>query len=651
MASKFGGIPVNEEPTRKSRFGGSVVDDVVQPEQTQRAATEYDPLAGLKRGAGLITRAVAPYAAAAGTGAAIGAPLGGVGAIPGAIAGLGAYGFAQLADALVQGGAGQQEIENLMARAGLPEPETAIERVSQAGIRGMVGGAGSAATSQQLAQALAQRAQQTNSPLSTTGRVMQQMGARPDVQTIAGGTAAATAQGAREFGAPELLATGLGMMTGAAPYASVSGLQRRAQAVADIIKNRRPTLDATASAAPKATAGVAPAAAPSRIDESQFPTSSAVRRMNVQRLEKEGVLVSPGQRSGAPLSQTMESVMAYLPSSAGQSAKFTDLQQRSFTKALLRRAGIDSDIATEDVLRAAQQRFNDVYTDLEQNTVLRGGSERLFNKLADIESEYGKGFSGQMRRTFMVMRDDLLKWAAGDPKAQQTFQRLQEQLSTEIGGAARSPAEGSQRYKQALIGMKKALFDLVEEQSSPEIAKRWKDANRQYAIFKTIEESMLDASQKTINTGFINPRVIASLEKRYMPDEWTRGDPNIDSFTRLVKAGAGIIPDPIPNSGTAQRMFAQDILTGGGQMIGWTGGGPWWQRVGQAVKGGAGTAASVTAVDPVAGLVVPNLVSRTWYRQPQADVSTIVPSATESAKQRQKTQAERYAEALRRRAQ
>jgi hypothetical protein len=158
---------------------------------------------------------------------------------------------------------------------------------------------------------------------------------------------------------------------------------------------------------------------------------------------------------------------------------------------------------------------------------------------------------------------------------------------------------------------------------------------------------MLDPSQKTINSGFINPRIIAREQKSQLPDEWTRGDPDLDNFTNLVKSGAGIIPDPIPNSGTAQRMFAQDLLTGGREMFGLGGGEP-LQRVSQFARGGIGTAASVTVVDPVTGLLVPNLVSRAFYRQPQQRGPVAIPAAVESSRQRQKPRRERMADALQR---
>jgi hypothetical protein len=570
-------------------------------------------------------------------------PFAGVGAIPGAVAGVGAYGFSQLADLLATGGKGQEAVERGLTAIGLPEPQTGPERVGVAGIRGVIGAGGTAAQALRSAEnmRLARLLQREPQPASVTENVLRATGAGPGTQAIAGGTGAATAQTAREVGLPEPVAIAAGVVGGASPYMSVGGAQRTAQNVITSARNTATALQNRVSPPQPQRPRTTPTAPTAPMPPNE------IRRGNVQRLENEGIPISPGQRSGAPLTQTMESTMAYLPGSTVQTARFQDLQQRAYTRALLRRAGIDSDVASQEVLREGRNRFNQAYDYLEQNTRLMGGSEPLFNRLAQVESQYGQGFSDQMKRTFRTMRDDLLNWAAGTPRPGQTYQRMQEELSSEISKAGRSDAPGSERYQQALLGLRRGLTDLMEENTPPEIAQQWRQVNREYAIFKTIEEAMLDPAQKTINSGFINPRVIAREQKSQLPDEWTRGDPDVDSFTNLVKAGDGIIPDPIPNSGTAQRMFAQDLLTGGREMFGLGGGDP-LQRISQAARGGIGTAASVTVVDPITGLLVPNLVSRAFYRQPQQRGPIAIPAAVESTKQRQKSRRERLAEMMQR---
>jgi len=345
------------------------------------------------------------------------------------------------------------------------------------------------------------------------------------------------------------------------------------------------------------------------IDESvkEMPPN-VIRAQHAERLQRFGIPITPAQMSGNPAAQTAESVMRYLPTSAPRAARFYDDQMAGFTRAALRYAGIDSDRATPQVLDAAQKRFGQIYDQLEANTVLTGPREDLLDRLATVEANYGKGFSGESREVFNTYKDDILNYLAGTPKAGQTFQRLSEQLSEAIGKASRDTAPSSQRYGMALQGLKDMLFDVMETNTAPQVAQAWRDTNRQYAIFSTIKNAMRETRQETLNTNYINPRKLANLQEKARRREWIMGDPDADTFTNLVKAGVALIPDPIPNSGTAQRMFAQDILQGGQRMFGSRDVSP---LTGAAAMAGGGAVGG--AVEPISLLGVPYVTSRMYY--------------------------------------
>lgn len=604
-------------------FGKEVGKPAPASARTRPPESNLGLLDALKTATGKATRVVAPYLAAAGAGAAAGAPIGGVGAIPGAIAGMTAYGLGSTAADVLTGGRATQGVENLMTRAGLPELETAPERMTATGIRGALGGFSGAQSAAALSAA------RGKVPQTTGQRVIDIMAQQPGAQTAAGGIAGFTGQGAREVGLPEPLPTFAGMAAGTAPFVRAGTFQRPASDV------QPPSAPRTPPETPSGQPSVQPPVTP-------MPPQQ-VRMGNVARLERAGVPVSPGQRSGQPLAQTVESVMKYLPPSAPRSAKFVDEQQRAYTKALLGHAGINADAATPEVLSTAQRRFNNIYDDLEQSTVLSGPDEQMVDDLARAESLVGQGSPQNIRDSFNGYRDDVLNWASGTPRKGQTFQGLAEDLGAEIRKAERSDAAGSTRYAQALINLRNALFGMVERQASPEVANGWRQANREYAIFKAIEDSMLDPSQVTLNTAFINPRKIGNIQMKVRSREWTQGNEDEDSFTNLVKAGAAIIPDPIPNSGTAQRMFAQDILTGGRQMFS----SPAGPLVG-AAQGmtGTGVAAGATMFDPVLGLGIPYLGSRFWYGNAPTSVAPMATAATVGSQKRLPTRREKLAKEL-----
>jgi hypothetical protein len=607
-------------------------DREIKPPESNR-----DLLDALRTAGGKAVRAVGPYVAAGAAGAAAGAPLMGVGAIPGAIAGMTAYGLGSTAADLMTGGQASQGVENLMTRAGLPEYDTALERMASSGVRGALGGFSGA----QSAAAL--QAARGTVPQTTTQRIIDIMAQSPGAQTAGAGIAGVSAQGAREVGLPEPVPSLVGMAASTAPFVRMGSF-----------RPETPPVQPGGATRPPANAPTPPisGATTGRPALTQPPVTPMppqdVRMGNVARLERAGVPVSPGQRSGAPLTQTVESVMKYLPPSAPRSARFMDDQMRSYTKALLSHAGINADTATPDVLSTAQRRFGDIYNDLEQSTVLGGPDEKMIDDLARAEQIVGQGAPQNIKDSFIGYRDAVLNWASGTPRQGQTFKGLAEDLGAEIRKAERSNEAGSVKNAQALITLRNALFGLVERQASPELANAWRQANREYAIFKAIEDSMLDPSQVTLNTGFINPRKIGNIQMKLRSDEWTQGDEDADSFTNLVKAGMALIPDPIPNSGTAQRMFAQDILQGGRQMFNSPAGPAIGAASGAAGMTGFGAA---SAFDPISAFGVPYLGSRFWYGDAPQSLRPIAAASAVGSQQRQKTKREKLAEELKRKRQ
>jgi hypothetical protein len=603
--------------------------EIKQPESNR------DLLDALRTAGGKALRAVGPYAAAGAAGAAAGAPLMGVGAIPGAIAGMTAYGLGSTAADLMTGGQASQGVENLMTRAGLPEYDTALERMASSGVRGALGGFSGA----QSAAAL--QAARGTVPQTTTQRIIDIMAQSPGAQTAGAGIAGVSAQGAREVGLPEPVPSLVGMAAGTAPFVRMGSFRPETPPVqSGATRPMPPTPPASGTPTGRGAPLTQPPVTP-------MPPQD-VRMGNVARLERAGVPVSPGQRSGAPLTQTVESVMKYLPPSAPRSARFMDDQMRSYTKALLSHAGINADTATPDVLSTAQRRFGDIYNDLEQSTVLGGPDEKMIDDLARAEQVVGQGAPQNIKDSFIGYRDAVLNWASGTPRQGQTFKGLAEDLGAEIRKAERSNEPGSVKNAQALITLRNALFGLVERQASPELANAWRQANREYAIFKAIEDSMLDPSQVTLNTGFVNPRKIGNIQMKLRSDEWTQGDEDADSFTNLVKAGMALIPDPIPNSGTAQRMFAQDILQGGRQMFNSPAGPAIGAASGAAGMTGFGAA---SAFDPISAFGIPYLGSRFWYGDAPQSLRPIAAASAVGSQQRQKTKREKLAEELKRKRQ
>lgn len=562
-------------------------------------AQRPEPTTGesLARGAGLAARALGPIGAGALAGAAMGAPIGGVGAIPGAIAGATAAGLAQpISDLAVNaynyftGGrqpTPSQAAERVMTAAGLPEPQTASERLASTALRAGAEAMTGAGAARQIASALPITSQMGR-PIAET------LAAGPGAQTAAAMTGATTTQGLLEAGAPGALALPVGV-----------------------------------------AASMLPTVRPSNI----FPARNPGPRVeNLEALRQAGVPLTPAQELGNPSASVFESVMRYLPTSGPTVARAEDATMRGWTRAVNRQFGLDSDIATPEVLTAYQRQWGQRADALEAATRLR--PDKTFeDQVSNMRSQYTRGlddglyrsFDSQLRRVedFIAARaqgaempganyrviDSELRFAAdtgkrsGDPRVQE-YGKAMERLRDSFSGlmersAASTPSQapGGAAGPQLRGPQGQPLLAGPEGQGAPRnLSQEWKDLNRDYALFSRVKEAMGSATGKDkLNTGFIPPSALAQAERASLgADVYGMAQ---DPFTRLVRAGESILPNPTPNSGTAQRSMAQDLLTGA--------------RRG-APAAGAGAAANVAGIgiDPLLSLGLPYVSSKMWFGRP-----------------------------------
>ena len=162
---------------------------------------------------GAANRALLPYAGGAALGAAAGAPIGGVGAVPGAAAGVAAVGLSKLVGDPIVGTINHlfgttytlptDALEDLMTKLGLPEPRTQAERIVKTATEAAAGAGSQVALGRSLMQAGFNPAAQA---------VGGSLASQPVAQIASGAGAGAAAQGAKEAGAGPVgqLVAGLG---------------------------------------------------------------------------------------------------------------------------------------------------------------------------------------------------------------------------------------------------------------------------------------------------------------------------------------------------------------------------------------------------------------------------------------------------------
>lgn len=552
---------------------GEVVSDAIDATgKAARTITEDG------RQLGLTARALGPAAAGAGAGFLMGGP-------PGALAGAAAAGLAMpIADLGVTGynyftGSNNrlpsQAFEELMTKVGLPEPRTGMERGVQAASRGVIDAVTGAGAARQFANTL--RAA-PNAPAGNTNvpaAVAETLAANPTLQASSSALGATAGQAVIENGGSRPAAMGASMLA-----STILGVR------------------------------------PNHIFRDGAPAGSNAGNMR-QMLTDAGVPLSPAQRLNNPTASVIESVMKYLPGSGAAVARQEDSTGRGFTSALMRMAGQNADNALPETLQRSQDAFAQRYNQLERATMVQP-DQQFGAELGNLRQTYTRGLDDGLYRAFDQDLQRLETFvnarSQGAVLPGQNYHQIDGELRAKAASAIRSEDPRIQEYGQAVSRLRDSLQNLMERSainqqstqlgnqalSGKDLAQAWRETGREYALFSRIKEAMGSATGRDkLNTGFVPPSAIAQAERSSLGAE--RFSRSQDPFTSLVRAGQAVLPDPTPNSGTAQRSFWQDILTGGKNTV-----------TNVPAMGATGAGALYAPMS----LALPPAVAASWYAKP-----------------------------------
>lgn len=261
-----------------------------------------------------------------------------------------------------------------------------------------------------------------------------------------------------------------------------------------------------------------------------------------------GIPLTAGQRTGSRPLQITESVLENLPFTADKQLAIKDAQRSAFNKAALQTIGETSDKATPDVLNAAKQRIGQNFQDLSARNVV-GLDDNFVNALAKIESSVTPFSSNKIRETV----DKAMELASQGKISGTEYQKVRSSL----GKAADSAFKSDSELGQALKSIRIALDDAAERSLSDADKKAWSTARQQWQALKVIEKAAAPTSADAV-AGNVSPAKLANalntVDKNF---KYGTGRQQLGDVARVGKA---FVQDQIPNSGTAQRAFYQDLL-------------------------------------------------------------------------------------------
>lgn len=261
---------------------------------------------------------------------------------------------------------------------------------------------------------------------------------------------------------------------------------------------------------------------------------------------QEGIPLRQSQVKDNRFGKTIASVTNTVPFSGAKS--FAEKQVSAYNKAVLRKAGIDSDIATPEVLAQAQEDFGKRFSDASARTTLKV-DDNLLNDLGNIEQEAAKRLGNDGQKMIRSYIDDVLN--SGGKIAGEVYQNTRSKLG-QLANSNNDPFIAG-----LLKDTQVALDDAAFRSLSSGDKKEWLKVRKEYSAFKTIQKAMNSTSEHAA-VGNITPGALATAVKT--------GNKNFSSgageLNKLARIGSRFVKDSIPNSGSPERIAAYSTIFG-----------------------------------------------------------------------------------------
>lgn len=319
-------------------------------------------------------------------------------------------------------------------------------------------------------------------------------------------------------------------------------------------------------------------------------TLPAERQAMAQALKHESVELTAGQVTGSDTLRYAESEIG------GRVAKgLADRQREQFTRAALKRIGIEADRATPEVIDNAFTTIGKQFDDLAfRNNIIP--DQKLAGDLKNVYQGYAELVNESARAPIIEnVTKDIVASAQKGNITGEAYQSLRSRLQR----AARSTKDSD------LAGTLRGIGDALDEAMARSILKTnpsdiggWQQARRQYKNLLVIEKSLAGAGENTA-LGMISPSQLRNATTQQGRRAYVRGQ---GDFAELARAGEALMK-PMPNSGTAGRLSLKNLITGALPAIG-------------AVAGNTAAPIMGTIAGAAAGAALPAGIGRLMMTKP-----------------------------------
>lgn len=279
---------------------------------------------------------------------------------------------------------------------------------------------------------------------------------------------------------------------------------------------------------------------------------SKARQGYVDILKQIGIEdLSPAQLTGNKNLGTIESVLAQMLPTAGAARKKSEGQLRKFTQAALSKAGINADEITPEIRAAAEKSFGDRYTNMFAGKMV-DIDEPVLKTVSEITTKQLQKLPSDVKPIIQSYLTDIVQ-APGRKLTGEAYQEARSNLTKQ----AHSLAARDSFTAGTLRKIRDSLDDAAIRSIPEAEAGKLKQLNREYSNYKTIQKAASRISENSLE-GVLSPSALAQAVET---SNKAKGQKGYGDLYNLSRAGRSVLTDNIPNSGTAQRLAAQQLLT------------------------------------------------------------------------------------------
>lgn len=282
--------------------------------------------------------------------------------------------------------------------------------------------------------------------------------------------------------------------------------------------------------------------------------------------ERFGIPLDAAQKTGNKTLQALNAAFENIPGTAGKEIAKKTSQRNAFTREVMKTMGEEAEEATAETLQAGAKRiggdferiFGKVHINLDEDGIQKGLAKVVQDSVDTLPKEQAAIVVKRVGQLLDKIDDN----GAVAGKAYQAWR-------TDV----QRQAKGMEN--QWLANQLRSLYRTVDDAAYKSAGNVGEDAALKTAREQYRNMKIIEALAAKSEDGVVSPKLLRGEVQKRFPDYAT----NRSDIAQLARIGREFVADQVPNSGTAQRMMAQNIVSGG------TLGGLGWAATGDPMAG------------------------------------------------------------------